>query len=94
LAVSIITHTELYAGSSVWSSSTARQELETIISELTVYPLTKQVSQQAGKLVAQHDFSLEDAIIAATAIDQNVPLATLNVKDFAFIDDVALIESK
>lgn len=82
LLISIITHTELYAGKSVWEHSDAKRELETIFENLTVIPLTVGISTRAGRLRALNGLSTIDAIIAATALEKNVPLVTLNVKDF------------
>lgn len=82
-ATSIITHTELFAGKSVWEKQAARSELETIFSGIKLIPLTQSISTTAGKIRAQHQVDLIDAIIAATAIEQNLPLATLNPKDFS-----------
>lgn len=36
-----------------------------------------------------HKLSVPDALIAATALSQNIPLYTLNLKDFQFIPEFA-----
>lgn len=82
LYASIITHTELYAGRSIWSNENAKQELEALLSGITVIALEKQISRRAGEIKAENNIDLIDAIIAATAIDQKMELVTLNLKDF------------
>lgn len=91
LAVSIITHTELYAGRSIWEHSRAKRELEVIFSGLTILSLEQRISEQAGHLKATHSINLLDAIIAATALQYKLPLSTLNVKDFKKIPELKFI---
>lgn len=82
LSISIITHSELYAGASVWESKKAALELEMLLSGLTIIPLTPEISRQAGKIRTKYHIQLIDSIIAATAIEQNSPVVTRNAKDF------------
>lgn len=82
-AVSIVTHSELYSGKSVWQKKSVQEELEVIFSGLTCLPLTEQISMKAGQLRAQYNVSLFDCIIAATALWHDLPLVTLNTKDFS-----------
>ena len=44
LFVSIITHTELFSGKSVWESKTAKSELESLFSDVTILPLSSEIS--------------------------------------------------
>lgn len=41
-----------------------------------------------------HNLDVPDALIAATAITQNLPLYTLNLKDFRFIEGIKLYLNK
>lgn len=90
LFVSIITHTELFSGQSVWKSKTAKDELEDLFSDVTILPLNSEVSKMAGKIKAVYSVDLFDAIIAATSVLNNLELVTLNVKDFKSIPSVIL----
>lgn len=91
LYVSIITHTELYAGKNVWESKIAQQDLKKLFSGITILPLITDVSQKAGKIKAyNHDRSILDCIIAATALYNNLDLVTLNIKDFEKIKGIRL----
>lgn len=90
-AISLITHTELFAGKS-GQSTKARKELQELLSGLEVIIPNRQVSQLAGKLRAKHQINLLDAIIAAEAIVSRLPLATLNLKDFKKIKEVKILD--
>lgn len=92
LYISMVTHTELYSGKSVWEDEEARDELRKFLSGITVLPLIDEISERAGKIKAyDNDRSLLDCIIAATTIHHKLKLATLNVKDFKKIKGLKLI---
>ncbi|OGY10286.1 MAG: hypothetical protein A3F61_02045 [Candidatus Blackburnbacteria bacterium RIFCSPHIGHO2_12_FULL_41_13b] len=83
LYISIITHTELYCGKSVWEKKEAQSSLEKIFSGMSILPLETQISQRSGKIKAyNHDRSILDCVIAATALHHKLQLVTLNTKDF------------
>lgn len=82
LSLSIISHAELYSGKSVWKNKKAREELEEFLSQLTVLPVSTKISMRAGKIRSEKGTNLLDVFIAATALEENIPLATLNVKHF------------
>ena len=94
LYISIITHTELYAGKSIWESQKAQEELEALFSGIDILPLETSISKKAGELKAQFDLNLLDAIIAATAITHSLSLATLNLKDFRKVKSVRLLKEE
>jgi len=93
LYVSIITHTELYSGRSVWENKDARSELESLLSEIKIIPLDKKISMEAGKLKAKYDMNLIDAIIAATSLKTKIQLVTLNTKHFSLIKGLKILDS-
>lgn len=89
--ISIVTHTELYSGKSVWEKKEARRELEKFLSIIKVLPLITEISQIAGKIKAyNNDRTILDCIIAGTAIYHKLDLATLNTKDFEKIKGITL----
>lgn len=90
LYISIITHTELYAGKSIWENKKAKDELETLFSGMKILPLEHNISQKAGKIKAEYNLNLLDAIVAATAVVHNLELVTLNIKDFEKIEEINL----
>ena len=93
LAISIITHAELYSGKSIWEIKSVGDALGTILSEIQILPLDENLSKKAGEIRARYGTELLDAIIAATAISKELHLATLNVKDFEKIDGINLLKT-
>lgn len=94
LYISIVTHTELYSGKSVWESKAAKQELKKLFSIFTILPLITEISQNAGKIKAyNHDMTIIDCIIAATSIIRDLDLTTLNIKDFEKVDSIKLFKN-
>jgi predicted nucleic acid-binding protein len=85
LCVSIMTHAELYAGKSVWERTEAREELEELFSGMKILSVEEAISLKAGQLKATYGVSLLDGLIAATALEYDLALATLNKKDFEMI---------
>lgn len=86
----LITHTELYAGESVWQKKEAKRELEKLLSGLEIIIPNLEVSKLAGKIRAKYQVNLLDALIAAEAVTSRLPLSTLNLKDFGKIKGVKL----
>ena len=91
--ISAITHYEIYSGATsvqllFWSSLLARTKvlaLDEIVAQAAVdiNNMLKRKSKQAG---------MADLFIAATAISNNLSLATLNIKHFDRIDGLNVIE--
>jgi len=86
LAVSVITTGELFYG--------ARDKLELTkiqkhLSLMKQIPLDEEISNRFLALLEEyalsHKLSVPDALIAATALSQKLPIYTLNIKDFRFI---------
>ena len=91
LAISSVTVGELYFG------ARDKRELRSIkkqLALLTQYSTTPETSQIFISLLEDfalsHRLSLPDAMIAATAIENNLPLYTLNLKDFRYITALEL----
>ena len=91
LAISTVTTGELYFG------ARDKRELESIkkqLALLTQYSTTPETSEIFVNLLEDyalsHRLSLPDAMIAATAIENNLPLYTLNLKDFRYISALKL----
>ena len=93
LHISIVTHTELFSGKRIWENEKLHQEIEILCSGLSIMPLETEISKKAGKIRAQNNSTIIDAIIAATAINHRLSLATLNLKDFEDIEGLHLFDN-
>ena len=91
IALSIITTGELLYG------ALNKKELKLIsrdIDHLHVKHITPAIGERFTALMTQyalsHKLSLPDGLIAATALEENLPLYTLNQKDFKYIKGLRL----
>ena len=91
LAVSVITVAELYYG------ALNKAELRKIKKHLALMhqiPVTRDISLRFLELMEMYALShrpgIPDVLIAATALDHDLSLFTLNVKDFRFIPDLKI----
>ncbi len=91
LAISTVTAGEMYFG------ARDKRELGQIKKNLlllTQIPLDADIAERFLALLEEyalsHRLSVPDALIAATALSQNIPLYTLNFKDFQFIPDLKI----
>lgn len=90
ISISVVAVAELYSGKSVWQHAQAKTRLDGVLAECRVLPLDSEAAVAAGELRVRHEIALLDALIAATAIQHNVGLVTLNVKDFSKITELSL----
>ena len=91
LSISSITQAELYYG------AINKDELKKIkqhLALLSLFSLDVEISRVFILLMEtyslSHKLSIPDALIAATALVHQIPLYTLNVKDFRFITGLEL----
>ena len=68
-----------------------RQALEAVFDHLTILQPTVITFEEAIRLRRQRKMSLGDALIAATALEHSEPLATANIADFQWIDNLTLV---
>ena len=91
--VSVITITELYAGEKL----TANEEklIDQLLKPFVVIDVDSEISEQAGRIVRKwrrsYGIGLMDALIATTALREEVPVLTLNTKHFRFIPELVTI---
>ena len=83
-AISIITKIEVLGFQ--FQNNDEHQLLLAICNELKVIPLTDLIAEETINIRQTHRIKLPDAIIYATALVENVPLLTNNIKDFKSID--------
>jgi hypothetical protein len=91
LALSSITAMELYYG------AMNRLELQRIrknLSAFSIIHISTTISETATRLIEtyakSHNLQLPDALIAATALETNSELLTLNMPDFRFINGLSI----
>jgi len=91
LAVSHVTVAELYFGA-LNKAELARIRRD--LARLHAYPISAGISQRFLRLMEtyslSHKLALPDALIAATALEHDLNLLTLNWKDFRFITGLRL----
>lgn len=68
------------------------QATETFFQFCKVIPLSPEITMQSIELRQQKSMSLGDSIIGATAISEDIPLLTANIKDFQHIKELRLID--
>ena len=92
LCISSVTHSELLMGAS------NKRHLSILLTELGKFiliPIDSQIDQLHRKLIEHyglsHKLSIQDALIAATAIHYDSELFSLNKKDFRFIEGLKLL---
>ena len=73
-------------------SSEERILFEEFFAAVIILPITATIIENAIQLRQQKRMSLGDSIIAATAIVNQLPIATHNVKDFEWISQINVID--
>ncbi|MFA6011593.1 MAG: type II toxin-antitoxin system VapC family toxin [Desulfobacteraceae bacterium] len=69
-----------------------KAELENLFSQLTVKYPTPEIFRWATLLRQERKISLGDALIAATALNEGISLATHNTSDFSWISGLSIID--
>ena len=69
-----------------------KEVLENLFAELSVVYPSVEVFQKAIELRQKRNISVSDVLIAATAIFHNLSLATHNISDFNWVDELDLID--
>lgn len=86
LHYSVITRAELFAG------NTASSLVSTLLAPFREIPVDRTVSERAGRIRRESGIRLPDALIAATAIEHRLGLATRNRSDFEPVRSLRLRE--
>lgn len=76
LHYSVITRAELFAG------TTASDLVSSLLAPFREVPVDRTVAERAGRIRRETGVRLPDALIAATAIEHGLGLATRNRSDF------------
>lgn len=71
------------------------QALEQFLAQFQIFTLTRQIGDRATELLQtyclSHRLLIADALIAATAIENQIPLLSKNQRDFRFLQDLSLL---
>ncbi|MDP1607265.1 MAG: type II toxin-antitoxin system VapC family toxin [Rhodocyclaceae bacterium] len=88
--VSVITTMELLG----WRghSAQSRRDAENLLRGMGEIEILRQVVAEVIKLRSQISIKLPDAIIAASALTQNLPLMTCNTCDFKSVPGLSLLD--
>ena len=93
LSVSVVTVGELFYGARDKAELGRIQRHLALIEHI---PLDADISGKFLSLLEEyalsHRLSVPDALIAATALSQNIPIFTLNIRDFHFISNLKIHE--
>lgn len=84
LHYSVITRAELFAG------STASDLVARLLSAFRELPVDRAVAERAGRVRRETGVRLPDALIAATALERGMALATRNTRYFAGVPGLRL----
>ena len=91
LAISVVTAGELYFGARDRRELTHLRNQAALLRQI---PMNAEISEifleLMAKYVLSHRLNVPDALIAATAIQNDMALYTLNIKDFRFIPGLQL----
>ncbi|HXW33758.1 MAG TPA: type II toxin-antitoxin system VapC family toxin [Acidimicrobiales bacterium] len=86
LTVSVITQAELFAGNQ-------REEpaIEALLTRLTTVDVDATIARVAGRIRRSTRLGLADALIAATAVEHQLPLMTRNRRHFERVPGLQLV---
>ena len=84
---SLITIAEIFSG---LSAVKMERQINDIFSLGNIIELNTHIMKKAGGIRRETKISLIDAIISACALELNLPVATLNVKDFEKVPKLKL----
>ncbi len=92
-AISVVTKYELYSG----ATQSQLDFWDTILATISIIPFDENCVDTAVRLNSslkkkRKQIDIADLFIAATAVNLNLPIATLNRKHFDRIDEITIIE--
>ncbi|MBW1678123.1 MAG: type II toxin-antitoxin system VapC family toxin [Deltaproteobacteria bacterium] len=87
--ISILTKIEFLG----WDKHTTEgfKKCKELLEPANIYPVGEEIANKAIELRRERNIKLADAVIAATALLNNLKLATRNVDDFKAIEGLELI---
>lgn len=89
VAISVVTVMEVYALAGM--SQREEKIIDDLINHVTTIPITSRIAKRAGLLTRTKRKQSPDLLIAATALELNIPLCTKNLKDFKQISGLEVV---
>jgi predicted nucleic acid-binding protein len=87
LAISTLTHLEIYQGMKAGEERATNAFLDGLVSVAVDIPIARRAGTMLGELRSKGmAIGIADAIIAATALQINAPLLTNNVEHYPFLN--------
>ncbi|MGI8786204.1 MAG: PIN domain-containing protein [Pyrinomonadaceae bacterium] len=87
--IDLIVYIECLQGS---KSNQEKRTVKKVLDNFPLLPITSKISRRAVELIDtysnSHGLLLADALIAATALENDLTILTYNVNDFRFIQDL------
>lgn len=83
--MSSVTAAELYSGKSAQEGGRQWNDLEVVVGGVEVIPPDLEAARLVGKLRGKYQLGLGDAFVAALALGEGLPVATLDKKAFGNI---------
>ena len=90
LKLPMVVCAEIYSGKSVWRDKAVGGLIKEWLSGMEVVVMSLEICREAGEIRAKYGIDLIDALIAATAKINKLPLVTLNKKHFLMIKGLKL----
>lgn len=92
LTIPLVVVSEVFSGKSL-EKKEVHKEINQLLNIFEVLDFNLEIAKKTGELRRIHELRLADAIIAATAIILDLPLATLNFKDFRKVAGLKLYQT-
>lgn len=92
LYCSPISYTELLAGKRAANAAVAKQIADFISQKMKVVPITDTTAKSAASILREQEITLAHALIAAAAIEKDIPLLTYDLKVFDQIPNLKLVD--
>lgn len=87
--ISSVTVTEIYSGV---KSEKEEQDIEALLELITIINVNREIARDGGLIrkvyTKSHGTGIIDSIIASTALNHEMPLATLNQKHYPMIENL------
>ena len=84
LYYSVVTRAELFAGSS------ATELVARLLAPFRELPVDRAIAERAGRIKREARIRMPDALIAATALEHRLSVATRNMRDFQAVRGLRL----